>query len=108
MHDPAALIALCTCPDRDTAERLARAAVEARHAACVNVLGGVRSFYRWQDGVTVDEECLLLAKTTAAAWPALAAAWRAAHPYELPEIVAVPLSHGTAEYLAWISDNVSP
>lgn len=108
MSTPPALLALCTCPDRETAGRLARAAVAGRHAACVNVVGGVESVFRWQGEVTVEAEILLVAKTTAAAWPALAALWREAHPYELPELIAVPVTHGTADYLAWISDSVTP
>ena len=102
-----ALIALCTCPDAETAERLARSAVEARHAACVNIVEGVRSVYRWAGAVTVDREVLLIAKTTAAAWPALADLWRAGHPYELPELIAVPVALGSADYLTWLSDSVS-
>ncbi|MEX2480298.1 MAG: divalent-cation tolerance protein CutA [Gammaproteobacteria bacterium] len=107
MSTSTAIIALCTCPDAETAERLARAVVEARHAACVNVIEGVRSVYRWEGAVTSDREVLLVAKTTAEAWPGLAALWREAHPYELPEIIAVPVTLGSADYLTWLSDSVS-
>src|SRR5690606_12857243 len=103
-----ALLVLCTCPDADAALRLAEAAVEGRHAACVNIVGGMRSVYRWQGEVTGDDEVLLVAKTTAAAYAGLEALWQAAHPYELPEIVAVPIAQGSARYLAWLSDGVSP
>ena len=73
----------------------------------MNIIDGVRSVYRWADAVTVDREVLLIAKTTAAAWPALADLWRASHPYELPELIAVPVALGSTDYLTWLSDSVS-
>ncbi|MCB1747333.1 MAG: divalent-cation tolerance protein CutA [Gammaproteobacteria bacterium] len=102
-----ALIVLCTCPDLAVARRLARLAVAARHAACVNVIEGVSSVYAWQGEVCEDGEVLLVAKTTRAAYPALEAAWREAHPYELPEVVAVDVACGSEPYLAWVGDSVS-
>jgi len=102
-----AVIALCTCPDRATARSLARDAVERRLAACVNIVDGVTSVYAWQGRIEEDAEILLVAKTTAAGFGALEAAWRAAHPYELPEIIAVDVTHGLGPYLAWIDAAVS-
>lgn len=94
-------------PDRDTALALARTLVETRVAACVNVLAGCTSVYRWQ-GVTEEaEEVPLIAKTTAACYPALEAAIRAHHPYELPEIVAVPIERGLPAYLQWVADETA-
>lgn len=98
----------CTCPDRDSATALAEAAVAARLAACVNLLDGVRSVFLWQGNIDRADEVLLIAKTTAAGFSALEALWRARHPYELPEIVAVPLVTGSAAYLQWIHDSVTP
>ncbi len=76
-------------------------------AACVNLLPGVSSVYRWQGQVEHDTEVLLLAKTTADAYAKLEALWQQAHPYELPEVIAVPVARGMETYLAWVSDNVS-
>ena len=101
---PAALVVLCTCPDRVTAERLARAAVSAGLAACVNILPGLTSIYRWQGAIECAEEVLLLAKTTLAVYPQLEALWRAQHPYELPEVLAVPVTIGSEPYVQWLSD----
>ncbi|MGR8918642.1 MAG: divalent-cation tolerance protein CutA [Gammaproteobacteria bacterium] len=98
-----ALIVFCTCPDAATARRLAEAAVAGEHAACVNELAGVNSVFRWEGEVTVEREVLLLAKTTTAAYPGLAALWQALHPYELPELVAVPIATGSDSYLAWLN-----
>jgi periplasmic divalent cation tolerance protein len=103
-----ALLVLTNLPDRATAERLAQALVEQRLAACVNLLAPCRSVYRWKDELQHDEEHPLLAKTTTERYAALEAAIRAAHPYELPEIVAVPVERGLPEYLAWIAAETDP
>lgn len=102
------LLVLCNCPDAATADALAAALVEARLAACVNVLAPCRSVYRWQGAVERAEEVPLLIKTTAAAYPALESALRAAHPYDVPEIVAVPMVRGLPDYLAWLAAEVAP
>ena len=99
-----AYIVLCTCPARDVAEELARAAVEQRLAACVNIIPGVASIYAWQGAIERAEEVLLLAKTRAASYAALEAMWRSRHPYELAEVIAVPIATGSEPYLQWISD----
>ena len=91
----------CTAPDRDTAERLARTVVEERLCACVNVLPGVRSVYRWDGAVESADEVLLVAKTARSRFPALRDRLVALHPYELPEVVAVKVELGTAAYLDW-------
>ena len=98
-----ALICFCTCPDTDTAERLAEALVEERLAACVNILPGLRSVYRWQAEVERADETLLLIKTTAGRYADLEAAVRAQHPYEVPEIIALPVVQGLPDYLAWLN-----
>ena len=81
---------------------LATLAVSERLAACVNIVPGLTSVYRWEGAVQRDAEVLLLAKTRADRYPALERALVAAHPYELPEVVAVSLSHGLPGYLAWL------
>jgi periplasmic divalent cation tolerance protein len=98
------LVVFCTCPSRETALELARAAVEAQAAACVNVLPGLTSVYRWQEAIHEDAEVLLVAKTTRARYPELEAVLRARHPYELPEVIAVPVAMGSPAYLQWLAD----
>ena len=97
------LLVLTNLPDRAAAERLADALIEQRVAACVNILAPCRSVYRWQGAVQHDEEHPLLIKTVADRYPALEAAIRAGHPYELPEIIAVPIERGLPAYLAWLA-----
>lgn len=97
------MLVYCACPDATTADRLARAVVEARLAACVNALPGVRSTYRWKGQVEQADEVLLLIKTTAARLDALTARLRELHPYELPEVLAVEASAGLPEYLDWVA-----
>lgn len=99
-----ALLVLTTLPDRASAERLAAALVEAHAAACVNILGGCTSVYRWQGKTETAGEIPLLIKTTRAAYARLEAAVLAQHPYELPEIVAVPVSAGLPAYLQWVAE----
>ena len=100
-------LVLTTCPDRAVALRIANALVEARAAACVNVLPGITSVYRWEGGVLEDSEVLLVIKTLAGAVPAVEKQVGMLHPYELPEIIAVPLDTGAKDYLAWTSDSVT-
>jgi periplasmic divalent cation tolerance protein len=99
---PSTLLVLCTCPDRATALDLADALVEGGLAACVTLQAPVTSIYRWQDRVERAEECLLLIKTGAARYQDLEEAIRARHPYEAPEIIALPVERGFAGYLSWV------
>jgi len=101
------LLAFTNLPDRAAAERLADALIEKRVAACVNILAPCRSVYRWKGAVQHDEEHPVLIKTTAEQYPALEAAIRAMHPYELPEIVAVPIERGLPAYLDWVATETS-
>jgi periplasmic divalent cation tolerance protein len=103
-----ALLVLTNLPDRAAAEALAAQLVERRIAACVNVLSPCRSVYRWRGAVQHDEEHPLLIKTTVERYAALEQAIRAGHPYELPEIVAVPIERGLPEYLRWIAEETAP
>lgn len=97
-----ALLVLSTCPDADSGQRLARSLVEGHLAACVNLVGPVTSVYRWRDAIETAGEMLLVIKTTADRYPALEEGLRAAHPYEVPEIVAVPVQRGLNDYLEWV------
>jgi periplasmic divalent cation tolerance protein len=99
----AVLACYCTCPDLATAERLAEALVGERLAACVNVLPGLRSVYRWQGTVERADEVLLLIKTTRGRLDALVARVQALHPYELPELLAVEVAGGLPAYLDWVA-----
>lgn len=103
-----AIVVLCTVPDRETAIRLAQAAVTQRLAACVNVLPGAESIYLWEGALEHATELLLVAKTTTAAYAALEQLWLSEHPYELPELIAVPIACGLEAYLQWINHAVSP
>jgi len=94
---------LTNLPDRAAAEKLAAALIEQRVAACVNLLAPCRSVYRWQGAVQHDEEHPVLIKTTAERYAALETAIRAVHPYELPEIVAIPIERGLPAYLDWVA-----
>ena len=98
-----ALLVLTTVPERAVAERLADMLVEKQLAACVNILAPCRSVYRWKGAVQHDEEHPMLIKTTAERYPALEQALRAAHPYELPEIIALPVERGLPAYLEWVA-----
>ncbi len=102
------LLVLTNLPDAEAARKLADHLVGQRLAACVNILAPCRSVYRWQGKVEDAEEVPLLIKTTAARYAELEAAIRAQHPYELPEIVAVPISHGLPGYLAWVAAATNP
>jgi len=105
MPDPI-LLCYCTCPDATSALAIAEALVDERLAACVNRLPGVASTYRWQGRVTTDAEELLLIKTVASRFEALKGRLLALHPYELPELVAVPVEHAHPAYLAWVRQAV--
>jgi len=97
------LLVLTNLPDRAAAERLAALLIEQRLAACVNILAPCRSVYRWKGTVQRDEEHPMLIKTTAERYPALEKALREGHPYELPEIIAVPIERGLPAYLDWVA-----
>jgi periplasmic divalent cation tolerance protein len=103
-----AWLVLTNLPDRESADRLARGVVEARVAACVNVLSPARSVYRWKGAVETAEEYPVLIKTAADRYAELEKTIRALHPYELPEIVAVNIEAGLPAYLAWVETETRP
>ena len=100
---PQALLVIANCPDEACANRIALAVVEAGLAACVNLLPRVQSVYRWQGAVESASEVPLLIKTTAARYDALEAAIRDLHPYDVPEIIALPIAQGLPAYLDWLA-----
>jgi len=102
-----ALLVLTNLPDRVAAETLAERLVAQRVAACVNILAPCRSVYRWQGALQRDEEHPMLIKTTGERYAALEQAIREVHPYELPEIVAVPIERGLPAYLNWVAEETT-
>jgi periplasmic divalent cation tolerance protein len=101
------LLVFTNLPDRDAAMKLARGLVDKRLAACVNVLSACTSVYRWEGAVEQADEVPVLIKTRAARYPEIEAAIRRLHPYELPEIVAVPVVRGLSEYLDWVAEETA-
>ena len=99
-----ALVCYCSCPDPATAERIANTLVAERLAACVNMLPGVRSVYRWRDAVEHADEVLLLIKTADDRLGALTARVASLNPAELPELIAVEVVGGLPAYLSWVAD----
>jgi periplasmic divalent cation tolerance protein len=102
------LIVLTNCPDAEVADRIARTLVEQKLAACVNRLPAVDSVYRWQGAVERAVEVPLLIKTTRERLPEVQEAIRALHPYEVPEIIAIPVVAGLPAYLRWVVDETQP
>jgi periplasmic divalent cation tolerance protein len=103
-----ARIVFCTCPDAPSASRLAKTLVDEHLAACVNVIGGVASTYRWNGEVHVDDEVLLVIKTMADRFEAMQARLVALHPYDVPEVLAIEPAAGAAPYLAWLERETRP
>jgi len=103
-----ALLVITNLPERAAAEKLAEALIARRLAACINILAPCRSVYRWRGAVQHDEEHPVLIKTTRAAYAELEAQIRAHHPYELPEIIAVPIERGLPAYLDWVAAETAP
>ena len=99
------LLVLSTFPDVEIARRISRQLVEERCAACANILPQVESIYWWEGKVESGNETLVLFKTSADRYAALETTLRQLHPYEVPEIVAVPLDAGLPEYLSWVARN---
>ncbi len=97
------LLVITNLPDRAIAERIATSLVTENLAACVNIFAECTSIYRWQDKIEHASEVPMLIKTTRSAYPRLEGALRKLHPYELPEIIALPVSAGLPEYLNWVA-----
>jgi len=103
------IVVLVTCGSLKEGRRIARALVEARLAACVNVLRTpVESIYRWKGNVEAAKEFLLIVKTSRARLAALETAVKRLHSYDVPEIIALPIEKGSRDYLAWLAESVRP
>ena len=97
-----ALVVLTTCPDAPAAARIARDLVESGLAACVTRVGPVHSTYRWQGAIQDEPEVLLVIKTVTTRYSELEMRLKSLHPYEVPEIIALPVTRGSADYLGWL------
>jgi periplasmic divalent cation tolerance protein len=103
-----ALLVLTTFPRAEDASRAVRALVEARLAACGNIVTGMRSIYRWKGAVQDEPEVLVLLKSRKQDWPALLSRLHELHPYETPECIAVRIAAGAPKYLAWLEEALAP
>jgi len=103
----AAIMVVTQMPDRASALVLARSLVESRVAACVSIGTAVESLYHWRGKIETAQEIPVVVKTCSERYPEVEAAIRAGHPYELPEIVAVPITYGFTPYLQWIADETA-
>jgi periplasmic divalent cation tolerance protein len=101
------ILVLCTAPDADQAAKLARGLVEARLAACVNIVPGLRSFYVWKGEVHDEPEVQLFIKSRRPRFEALRDWLKTNHPYEVPEILALPIEAGSEDYLGWLDEQTA-
>ena len=99
------ILILSTCPDSAVAEQIAKELVASQYAACVNIVSGLRSCFRWRNKIEFEDELLLLIKTTSVNYLAVEKSIKSLHPYELPEIIAISIKAGLADYLRWIEGN---
>lgn len=100
------LVVFCTVPDQKTAETIAATLVEEKLAACCNIVPGITSLYFWKENVEKDAELLIIIKTTAQVFERLSRRIEKLHPYQLPEIIALPIKMGNQSYLTWVEENV--
>ena len=96
------LLVMTSLPDEDAAKALAKRVIGTHLAACVQIQTGVQSIYRWEGRVCEEQEAVLLAKTTAAQWPAISTFIKQNHPYEVPEIIAQSITHSHTDYARWV------
>ncbi len=99
------IVIFITAPNEEEAAKIARSLVEARLAACVNIIKNIRSIYTWQGNVEDDAETLMIVKTQKSLFPALSAKVREIHSYEVPEIIALPIIDGAEDYLKWLKES---
>lgn len=100
------LIVFCTVPDEDTALQISKALVGEKLAACCNIVRGIRSIYFWENKICDDSEMLLIIKSTTPSYHNLQRRIQDLHPYDVPEVLAIPISEGSQEYLKWVNENV--
>ena len=98
------IVVMVTVCSEDEATKISKVLVEKKLAACVNIIPGVRSIFQWDGKITEEQEFLLLAKTVKEAFDQLARAVKANHSYRVPEVIAIPIQHGSKEYLSWIRE----
>lgn len=101
------VVVFVTASSTEEAEKLGRMIVESRLAACANLVSGVRSIFRWDNKISVENECLMIMKTTRQRYPELESVIRQHHSYEVPEIIALPVVAGSVSYLDWIWSETS-
>jgi periplasmic divalent cation tolerance protein len=99
---------LCTCPDVETAQRIARHLVTEKLAACINILPSITSIYEWQGEIETAQEQLLLIKSSQFRYANIEAEIKRLHPYELPEVIAIAIENGLPDYLKWINSCLLP
>jgi periplasmic divalent cation tolerance protein len=102
------IVVLSTCDSEDEAAQVARALVEKRLAACVNIIAGARSIYRWKDSIEDSPEWLLVIKSRRGLFDSLRAEIAKLHTYEVPEVIALPVVEGSETYLAWLDRELAP
>jgi periplasmic divalent cation tolerance protein len=107
VRDPGILVVLVTCPSRNVGEKLGRVLVQEGLAACVNIVPGLTSIYRWEGKICKDTESLLIIKTRRRRLPALTRRVQGLHSYSVPEIIALPLVGGSSAYLSWVRASTS-
>ncbi len=100
------ILVITTCPDAAVAENIARALLDQRLAACVNLLPGGVSMYHWEGAIERAEEIVLMIKTSRSRYALIEDSIRKLHPYELPEVISVPIEAGSEEYLGWIKQSL--
>ena len=100
------IVVLSTCATREEAEKLARVLLDQRLAACVNVIPGMRSYYRWKGAIESAEECLLVIKSSRELFASIGAVLEKEHSYEVPELLALPVLEGATNYLNWLVANL--
>ena len=99
-----AMVVFCTFPSAEKARQIGTHLVEKQYAACINMLPGVESFYRWEGKFCHEQEVLMVIKTSRRSFPTMSAELKSLHPYDEPEIVAMPVADGSAGYLSWLLD----
>lgn len=100
-------IVLCNCPNDDIANRIAKQLVESKLAACVNILPGIRSVYQWQGNIEFDHEVKLLIKSRSNLFLQVEQAIIQLHPYDVPEVIAIPITTGNHAYLQWLEESLT-
>jgi periplasmic divalent cation tolerance protein len=107
LDEPKILLVQTTCPDKESARFLAKKLLEQGLAGCINIIEGIESHYRWKGELKQGQEALMLIKTPAESYPELEMVIATDHAYELPEIIAVPLTTGLPSYLQWLAASAS-